>query len=734
MTRGSRPAQPETIEGESVQDEPAQASEGSANEGASLEEDRVSDSQLPDQDVRLLDAVPELTEEKPLSTVQEDTMLEDLNVYSHLASKAEVSTETALVVGSKLASSPPDLHIHPGSHDVVSSDPRWSEQATKTYVAREVPRWEQVHSERVYPPSVEFVWPEHHPDPLPWLSAVLKVSKFLDDRRRPAMRRRSFRVARLVRGSEGSSTGEPNSKRLQYHKPREDLFASLPLVLPLSSSSRVESIQDARTSNGQHVDTLPSQVGTTDDSSLVAHRYHFRLVCIQEQFVVIFVVSARAFGIVVGGGEMGFYVTQEAIRERRIKAEVDQDDVEMARSVSTSSAQMASTRTSRTRRKHHDSGRISLSSYSDAGSERFYYHGSSRSRRHSSKRSTKRRSPSRRSSRSERWSVSLRSGRSRAYAMSGTAELTVSTLHKVHETLARLENKTSTDKLAEQEAEPKRRLDEAERRIHEAERRAQEAERQFLNACAQATVAQGVPDQEAPDRRSILSSRRSKTMRGTKLNALPGSNMPRPAGSASAVEAARVQVQETARNMQKASSAETQPGRATTDTDSSTLIKTEVSNPERATWNSVASSINVGQAPDIWSKVGQMNISETAIAQLRATIPNVNLSAFAGRVKSNVKRMQAPPRLRPRHGARTDAARSKQESKDKVAPKPDPKKFGRKMKPSKKKRPSRDLSSTPALTPMRTIPTSAPGATAQVRKQEPSLRRRPRLRWVGSTL
>ncbi|GMF35675.1 unnamed protein product [Phytophthora fragariaefolia] len=79
------------------------------------------------------------------------------------------------------------------------------------------------------------------------------------------------------------------------------------------------------------------------------------------------VMSAQASGSVVGGGEMGFYVTRETIPERRIKAEVNQDDVEMARSVSTSSAQMSRVRTSRTRRKHRDYGRSSSSSDLDSG-------------------------------------------------------------------------------------------------------------------------------------------------------------------------------------------------------------------------------------------------------------------------------------------------------------------------------------------------------------------------------
>ncbi|GMF42840.1 unnamed protein product [Phytophthora fragariaefolia] len=115
----------EAVKGESVQEEPAHASEGGANVEVSLEVDRVSDSQTPGQDVGLLDELFELAEEKSLSTVQEDAMLEDLNV-SRLVSKAEVSTETVQVVESKLTSSPPDLDVRPGWHDVGASDPRWS--------------------------------------------------------------------------------------------------------------------------------------------------------------------------------------------------------------------------------------------------------------------------------------------------------------------------------------------------------------------------------------------------------------------------------------------------------------------------------------------------------------------------------------------------------------------------------------------------------------------------------
>ncbi|GMF42839.1 unnamed protein product [Phytophthora fragariaefolia] len=253
----------------------------------------------------------------------------------------------------------------------------------------------------------------------------------------------------------------------------------------------MESIQDTRTSSSQDADTLPSQIGTTDGSSLVgtsSGSYASRNGSSGSSSAALgysaashmqyagygpMVMSTQASGSVVGDGEMGFYVTRETIPERRIKAEVDQDDVDMARSVSTSSAQVPRTHTSRTRRNIVIPAEV--------------------------RRRATRTLESIRTAR-----VSRRSGHSRASAISGTAELTVSTLHKVHETLARLDSKTSTDKLAEQEAESKCKLDEAERRIHEAERRPQVAERRFREASALATVAQEVPVQEIPDVAALI--------------------------------------------------------------------------------------------------------------------------------------------------------------------------------------------------------------------------------------
>ncbi|EGZ29372.1 hypothetical protein PHYSODRAFT_263452 [Phytophthora sojae] len=53
------------------------------------------------------------------------------------------------------------------------------QDAAKAYVPAKVYRWEQVRSERVLPPCVEYTWPDDRPDSLPWLNATLATSKYL---------------------------------------------------------------------------------------------------------------------------------------------------------------------------------------------------------------------------------------------------------------------------------------------------------------------------------------------------------------------------------------------------------------------------------------------------------------------------------------------------------------------------------------------------------------------------
>jgi hypothetical protein len=99
----SRPTRPEAVEGQSVQDEPAQASEGDADPEVPPEEERVSDSPPPDQDVEPLEDVPAVADESALTTVQEDEVLEDLKVSSHLETKTALA-KAAQTIESKPAS------------------------------------------------------------------------------------------------------------------------------------------------------------------------------------------------------------------------------------------------------------------------------------------------------------------------------------------------------------------------------------------------------------------------------------------------------------------------------------------------------------------------------------------------------------------------------------------------------------------------------------------------------
>jgi hypothetical protein len=415
-------------------------------------------------------------------------VLEDLKVSSHPETKTAVA-EAVQTIESKLASTMAFQDASPGrSVDVAVQDTRTPEQAAKAYVAQEVSRWEQVLSERVSPPNVEYVWPDSRPDPLAWLSAMLEVSKYLsaaatlndpvqgwiadlnlsrrdlataqdltalqipvglfsprecvailqttlfeagfqfdnmvpawfrttvskvspgfvqeavgdvmrllaveliewrqmlvgakfkirpglnvrDESGRPSIleyhaedadgdllmtdyefgllgRNYVLRLRqtglRPARSTEGSSVGEPISKRRQYHPPREkDLLASLPSTLPPSSTSRDASVQDDRPSSSLDADTVPSQVGTTDGASYAtttSGSYTSRNSSSGSSSATLgysagshmpyagpMVMTAQAGGVDVGG-DMGFYITQEPVPERKVKVEVDQDDVEM---------------------------------------------------------------------------------------------------------------------------------------------------------------------------------------------------------------------------------------------------------------------------------------------------------------------------------------------------------------------------------------------------------------------
>ncbi|EGZ21098.1 hypothetical protein PHYSODRAFT_255368 [Phytophthora sojae] len=170
----------ELDEGESAQDdEPAQASVGGADEVEPPAERRVSDSPQPDDEVEILDEAPSIKHEGPLSTVQEDGVLND-----------EAETRSAPAPSGPAATAQaPALKIEAQS-GLAPSDSRGpdetkaqvSEAQAKAYVAEQVRRWEQHRESAVVPLKVEYAWLEPAPNFTEWWAAALATSKYLSDR------------------------------------------------------------------------------------------------------------------------------------------------------------------------------------------------------------------------------------------------------------------------------------------------------------------------------------------------------------------------------------------------------------------------------------------------------------------------------------------------------------------------------------------------------------------------
>ncbi|KAE9189090.1 hypothetical protein PF005_g19786 [Phytophthora fragariae] len=149
----------ETGKGEPGPGEPEVASVGGVDVDESQAEGRVSDSPLPEQDV----SVRAPAQDVPLSTVREDVSGEDMEALALLEEKAPPSVQLSTTV--QEAAAPSSLRL--------------SDDVAKAYVAKQVSRWEQVRSERVLPPAVQYDWPSSRPDSLPWLAATLATSKYM---------------------------------------------------------------------------------------------------------------------------------------------------------------------------------------------------------------------------------------------------------------------------------------------------------------------------------------------------------------------------------------------------------------------------------------------------------------------------------------------------------------------------------------------------------------------------
>ncbi|KAE9164286.1 hypothetical protein PF002_g31637 [Phytophthora fragariae] len=209
-TDGNAGGELETGQGEPGLGEPEVASVGGIDVDESQVEGRVSDSPLPEQDVSV--RVP--AQDVPLPTVREDVSGEDAESLALLEEKAPPSVQLSTTV--QKAAAP--------------SSQRLSDDVAKTYVAKQVSRWEQVRSERVLPPAVQYDWPSSRPDSLPWLAATLATSKYmaaratLDDAIQACvvelnLDRRDLATAQDVVAAEipcGSGRVRPKSHRTSY--------------------------------------------------------------------------------------------------------------------------------------------------------------------------------------------------------------------------------------------------------------------------------------------------------------------------------------------------------------------------------------------------------------------------------------------------------------------------------------------------------------------------------------
>ncbi|KAE8879216.1 hypothetical protein PF005_g24768 [Phytophthora fragariae] len=139
--------------------EPEVASVGGVDVDESQVESRVSDSPLPDQEV----SVRAPAQDVPLPTVLEDVSGKTAEALAILEKKAPSNVQLSTTVPNAAA----------------PSSQRLSDDVAKAYVAKQVSRWEQVRSERVLPPSVQYDWPSSRPASLPWLAATLATSKYM---------------------------------------------------------------------------------------------------------------------------------------------------------------------------------------------------------------------------------------------------------------------------------------------------------------------------------------------------------------------------------------------------------------------------------------------------------------------------------------------------------------------------------------------------------------------------
>ncbi|EGZ18086.1 hypothetical protein PHYSODRAFT_331950 [Phytophthora sojae] len=272
---------------------------------------------------------------------------------------------------------------------------------------------------------------------------------------------------RPIRSPSGSSTGESVPKRPQHAPPRaESSLASPPSQfesLPSEFPSAEESARDAP-ARGATSDPVPSIVGTSDrasygatsesyvsrnttsDSSTSTLGYSAASHMAMPQLGSLAMSARGPVGVSVGAGDVGFYVTREVVPKR--EPIPDQADANLARLDEW----------------------LGLGWRCSASPPTFHPEVITRP-------------------------IPIQALES-IQALSGMAEMAVSTFHQVQQLgaeLSKLREAVSTGKDPSRDAEAELALAEAQREAREAERRAQELERHLHEVYAQASQAASQP-------------------------------------------------------------------------------------------------------------------------------------------------------------------------------------------------------------------------------------------------
>ncbi|EGZ27427.1 hypothetical protein PHYSODRAFT_321238 [Phytophthora sojae] len=124
-------------------------------------EDRVSDSPQPDDEVEILDEAPTIKHEGPLSTVEEDGVLNDE------ADTRSAPAQSSLAVTAQAPALKMEAQSRPSE-----TKAQVSEAQAKAY-AEQVRRWEQHRERAAVQLKVEYAWPEPAPDFTEWWTAAL---------------------------------------------------------------------------------------------------------------------------------------------------------------------------------------------------------------------------------------------------------------------------------------------------------------------------------------------------------------------------------------------------------------------------------------------------------------------------------------------------------------------------------------------------------------------------------